>query len=132
MTIVEFRGGDLRKHLSRKTKDELVHKYMTLLRLYESATPGHQIMEAELAVDVYEGPNCDQHRPYWKGWGEGDKCSPSELPDPLQMLSSTFRPGTRVFVYEPVCPRCTQIRELCEGDEGCDFDWRQRDEEHYS
>lgn len=131
MAIVEFRGGDLSNHLRRKRKEKLVDAYIRLLRAYEQATPGRRIMEAELAVDVYDGETCDQHRPYWKGWGEGDKDAASEIGDTIELSIAKFRPGTQVFIYEPVCPQCEQARELCEGDQDCDYDWRERDEIHY-
>lgn len=132
MSVVEFRGGDLRKHMERKSKEEIIQEYMDLLRLWKQATPGRRTMEAELAVDVYCGENCDEHQPYWRASAEGDRDGPGEIPNPLELDMATFSPGTRVFVFEPECPRCGQVRVTCEQDEGCDFDWRKRDEERYA
>lgn len=132
MAIVEMRGGSLRKHLERQTKDELVRRYMELLRAYEKARPGIQIMIAELAVDVYAGESCDQHQPYWRASAEGDRDGAGGVPNPLTLDAETFRPGTQIFVYEPQCPACGQVREFCEYDDGCGFDWQQRDEERYA
>lgn len=81
-----------------------------------------EIMWAEMSPDMYSGPNCDELKPRWHGFCEGDMDS-EYYEEPLQLCATTFKPGTKVIVLEPCCPKCGQIASLCEDYEPCDFNW---------
>ena len=88
----------------------------------------HEIMRAQQAPDVYDGPECDQHRPRWVGSAEGDMDGDGEISDVLELVARTFPPGTKVAVSVPVCPDCetpadahSDQTDKCE----CGFDWKE-------
>jgi hypothetical protein len=81
----------------------------------------HQTMWAEMSPDVYDGESCDQVRPRWHVFAEGDM--DSDYIDAIMLDAKHFPPGTKVLVLEPQCPQCMKIQELCRADEACDFDW---------
>lgn len=82
---------------------------------------------AELKVDVYGGPDCDQHIKKWNAFFEGDM-EDDTSESPIILNCEHFPPGTKVVIKVPVCPMCEIQRELCE----CGFDWHNWDEERYS
>jgi hypothetical protein len=86
-----------------------------------------QTMWAELKVDCYDGPNCDQHRPYWDGYAEGDKQG-GPIGNTITLSAMTFPAGTKVKIFVPACPQCNETSETCE----CGFDWRKWAEEQYA
>ena len=86
-----------------------------------------EIMWAELKVDVYDGPSCDQHRKYWNARCDGDMGDES-TPDPILLDVQFFPPGTKVTVLVPVCPECG----MDSGDCGCGYDWKAWVEQQYS
>lgn len=86
-----------------------------------------QIMWAEVKVDCYHGANCDQHRPYWYGYADGDKEGGS-MPGPVTLDVTSFPPGTKVTISVPVCQQCGETSETC----SCGFDWRKWAEERYA
>jgi hypothetical protein len=86
-----------------------------------------QTMRAELKVDCYDGPNCDQHRLYWDGYAEGDK-EGGPIGNTITLSAMTFPAGTKVQILVPVCPQCNETSETCE----CGFDWHKWAEERYS
>lgn len=90
-----------------------------------------EIGRAELKVDCYAGETCDQHRPVWHGFFEGDR-GDGEIGDTINLGVEQFRPGTKVSILEPVCPQCDKGRELCESDGDCLFDWKEWDEGQYA
>lgn len=94
------------------------------------------IMWAEKKVDVYSGDNCDEHKPFWWGYAEGDK-QDGDIDDPLTLSLSQFPAGTKITISVPICPNCdldrdftnkTATPEMCE----CGFNWKGRDDEKYS
>lgn len=89
-----------------------------------------ETMWAEMSPDVYDGPNCEEVRPRWNVFADGDM--DSDYQDLLELDSRHFPPGTKIVVLEPKCPKCDQIRELCSGDDGCDFDWDEWTANQYS
>lgn len=96
-----------------------------------------ETMWAELEVDVYVGPNCDEHRPIWSGGAEGDNGGPERFYGPIMLEPGTFPPGTKVVVSVPVCPSCGTARDIpldmnAGGKCDCGFDWRRWDEGQYS
>lgn len=102
-----------------------------------------ETMRAEQAPDVYDGTECDQHRPRWVGSAEGDKEGDGPIGETIDLAAKTFPPGTRVIVLEPVCPECGEVpasKRLpidpeikIDGWEcGCDFDWKEWAEEQFS
>ena len=82
----------------------------------------HQIMWAELSPDVYAGPDCDEVKPQWYCFAEGDRGG-EHMIEPLELSPEHFHPGTKVLVLEPQCAQCGQIATMCRDDEDCDFDW---------
>lgn len=67
-------------------------------------------MTATMDPDMYDGPECDQMRPRWRCYADGDKDSVHQE-EPLTLDAKLFPPGTRVTVEEPVCPSCDETRE---------------------
>jgi hypothetical protein len=86
-----------------------------------------EIMRAELKVDVYDGPNCDQHKKYWNAYAEGDK-QDDDFSEDINLSLKQFPPGTKIVVSVPLCPECYLSAELCD----CGFDWKNWVEEQYS
>lgn len=95
-------------------------------------TKFQETMRAEMKPDVYGGPGCDEVRPEWVVFAEGDK--DSDTIEDLGMKAIHFPPGTKVVVLEPVCPDCGELREpiwpnpgknmpLYTGPCRCGFDW---------
>ena len=83
--------------------------------------------------DVYDGPNCDQHRPRWMTSyiKEGD----DEIEGDVILVAKDFPPGTQIIIQEPICPKCGEIYENCivrNANDPCDFDWKEWTEEMYS
>lgn len=89
-----------------------------------------EIMRAERRADCYSGETCDQHRPLWLTYCEGDRDS-DDSADDIVLGCANFPAGTIVTVSVPVCPKCDQDAEMCAMDKGCDFDWKAWTEEKY-
>lgn len=87
----------------------------------------HEIMRAEIKVDIYDGPKCDQHRKYWNAYADGDKQDDSFSED-IKLSLDMFPPGTKVSIEVPCCPECGVPIDLCD----CGFDWKIWVEERYS
>lgn len=98
-------------------------------------------MWAEMAPDVYGGKSCDRIVPEWLCAAEGDKDGP-EKQSTIALNPRTFPPGTKVEIYEPLCPQCGEFRypvfsppkrgPLFEPKCGCGFDWDEWTREQYS
>lgn len=80
-----------------------------------------QTMRAEMEPDVYGGENCDEVRPRWNAYAEGDM--DADYSDSITIDAKHYPPGTKISVLEPCCPKCGQIPEFCRASDGCDFDW---------
>jgi len=85
-----------------------------------------EIMWGEIKVDIYTGPKCDQHKPYWNVYYEDDK-EDDNSKDDLVLSIETLPPGTKVVVSVPICPKCDQEQETC----NCGFDWKEWIEGEY-
>lgn len=91
--------------------------------------------------DMYDGPECNQMRPRWYGYAEGDMDGDHQ-DDAIVLHPRRFPPGTRISVKEPVCPKCDEPREpiLPEPETGscfpdkcrCGFDWSEWVANEYS
>jgi len=86
-----------------------------------------QILIAELKVNIYDGPKCDQHRKYWNMYAEGDK-QDDDYEGDLTMTMEEFPPGTKIVVTTPQCPECFMIQTECK----CGFNWKEWIEGKYS
>ncbi len=100
-----------------------------------------ETMRAEMKPDLYDGPGCDQVRPRWWCYAEGDKDGDWEN-TPLALDARLFPPGTTISIEEPTCPKCEETREpiipvptigpvfgaKCR----CGFDWDNWTGEQYS
>lgn len=102
-----------------------------------SETKYREVMRAELRIDCYAGRNCDQLRPYWNAFAEGDKQDDDVL-EAIRLEPRHFPPGTKITVSVPCCPQCGEpndveipitedlvrpkpkLREKCR----CGFDWK--------
>ncbi|EKO3439427.1 hypothetical protein NTE19_003319 [Vibrio fluvialis] len=90
------------------------------------------VASAEFKVDVYDGENCDQHKPYIETWCDGDM--ETEKLDRISLDVSSYPPGTRIKIEVPNCPNChldadhQNDEKKCE----CGFDWKIWAEERYS
>jgi len=82
---------------------------------------------AELKIDCYHGPDCDQHRPYWQGYFEGDKES-AKISGPLELSNKHFKAGTKITISVPLCPECKEHAEIC----SCGFNWKEWEAHQYS
>ena len=88
-----------------------------------------ETMNAEMAPDMYGGPDCDQMLPRWCASTEGDM-GDGENHETLELAARTFPPGTRVVISIPECPDCTEPADMYfdpeTGKTGpcqCGFDW---------
>lgn len=104
----------------------------------------HDVMNAEVKVDVYDGPNCDQHRKEFYIYCDGDKDGDTSVDDIVIKLAE-LPAGAKVCISYPICPDCGTPRMddmKCEDgaykiighDDKCDcgFDWINWAEEQYS
>lgn len=87
----------------------------------------HEIMRAEVKVDVYDGSTCDQHRKYWNAYGDGDK-QDDNFGEDIKLTLEGFPPGTKISITVPCCPECGVQSDMCD----CGFDWKKWAEEQYS
>lgn len=69
----------------------------------------HETMTATMQPDMYDGPECDQMRPRWWCYADGDKDGDHQ-DGPLELDAKMFPPGTIVRVLEPMCPQCDETR----------------------
>ena len=98
----------------------------------------HEIMRAEQRPDVYDGPNCDKHKPRWIGSAEGDMDGDGQIGDRkgnIVFSPKTFPAGTRITVEIPCCPKCEMPADVANDQTGkceCGFDWRQWTEDMYA
>ncbi len=93
-----------------------------------------QIGLYEQKVDVYDGDNCEQHKPQWWGFMDGDDGPELGIEDPLEFSLECFPPGTKIVVSVPMCPEC-ELDRACAYDDGvcvCGYDWKNWDEAEYS
>lgn len=91
-----------------------------------------ETMWAEMKPDCYDGEECDQIKPVWSAYADGDKEGEDAVGD-LELLANNFPPGTKVVISEPCCPKCDEPRwpnlpkqdgiPLYSGPCGCGFDW---------
>lgn len=93
--------------------------------------PMHEIMRAERRVDCYAGETCDQHRPVWRAYCDGDRDS-SDSAEDLVLDCKTLPAGAIVTVSIPVCPECGMDVENCQLTDDCGFDWKAWAEEQYA
>lgn len=102
------------------------------------------IMNAELKLDVYAGENCDESKPQWESYCEGDMDGDTGTSD-IVLGVSFFPPGTKVTVAIPECPKCTfpRMTHASHKDDGtvvisheakceCGFDWLEWELSEYS
>lgn len=105
-----------------------------------------EIMRAENAPDVYDGPTCDGIRPRWMGSAEGDQDGDDEVgrDGAILLAARTFPPGTKISIQSPLCPKCHETPHdmgdfrddsgnwFTKWSCGCDFDWREFTLDNYS
>lgn len=96
----------------------------------EIVTQWDPFMWAERKTDCYDGEGCDELKPQWSTYCEGDK-SGETFDEPLSLDPSQFPPGTKITVSIPVCPKCELNVELCKGSD-CSFDWKDWELSEYS
>lgn len=89
-----------------------------------------QTMWAEMKPDLYAGDSCDEVRPLFEGFADGDM--DSDVSETIEFSAKHFPAGTKILVLEPECPKCHQVPELCRGDDCCDFDWDMVRDNSYS
>jgi hypothetical protein len=89
-----------------------------------------QIIAWEQKPDLYSGDNCDQTRPRWHGYAEGDK--EGGFDETIELTPDRFPPGTIVKVLVPACPDCGLDMQSCSENDTCDFDWDQWIQSRYS
>lgn len=99
-----------------------------------------ETMWAEHKPDVYDGPNCDQVRPRWEVYADGDMDSDTSAD--VELSARTFPPGTKIVISEPLCPSCGELREpihpapetgpIYSGPCRCGFDWDKWVSDQYS
>lgn len=88
------------------------------------------VMWAEMKPDVYDGDKCDQVRPRWWAYADGDM--DGDFIEKIDIDCKHFPAGTKISVSVPCCPKCHQDADMCESDDGCDFDWKHLVECEYS
>lgn len=104
----------------------------------------HTIMQAELKLDVYAGENCDESKPLWESYCEGDMDGDTGTAD-IRLTVDYFPPGTKVTIEIPECPDCSfpRMTHASHKDDGsvvirhedkceCGFDWVQWELNEYS
>ena len=77
---------------------------------------------AEMSPNVYGGEESNEIIPMWKSYFEGDK-NEEHSRDDLVFNPSTYPPGTKITIKEPVCPECHVTKYFC--DEECSFNWQE-------
>ena len=103
------------------------------------------VQYAEMAPDVYDGPECDRVRPRWLT--EYDKHGLDDAGNEegiMELNPANFPAGTRVEIHVPICPRCGNetadgaVDGICPAyssdpeSERCGFDWNEWVANEYS
>lgn len=92
-----------------------------------------EVMWAEQAPDVYDGPNCDQHRPDWRTNELGSKSPDEGGMDVLTLKAEHFPAGTKIVISVPQCPECgDDAQSQHDGKCVCGFDWKGWTNDQYS
>ena len=87
---------------------------------------------AEMAPDIYSGENCDEHRPRWHAYADGDM--DSDYLETIELSAATFPPGTKITVEVPCCPDDGVSADYPRRSDGkceCGFDWPAWVEDRY-
>ncbi len=77
---------------------------------------------AEMKPDLYHGAGCNEVKPLFECYTEGDMDSEPRM-EKLTFMAADYPPGTKIIVLEPTCPSCELTPELCGLDSECEFDW---------
>lgn len=87
---------------------------------------------AELATDIYDGAECNEHRPRWMASVE--KEGMVEIGPIVELDAEHFPPGTKIRIMEPVCPECgdTPWKDHAQWVCSCGFNWKEWTEREYS
>lgn len=88
------------------------------------------IILAEMKPDLYDGDKCDEVRPRWWAYADGDM--EGDFTEVMSFDAKSFPPGTKITVSVPCCPMCGQQVELCSTDDSCYFDWDNWRDDKYS
>lgn len=80
-----------------------------------------QVIYWEQKPDVYAGEKCDEVRPRFWGYADGDM--DGGFDDKIELMPDRFPAGTKIIVQVPCCPDCDQDADMCKSDDSCDFDW---------
>ena len=99
-----------------------------------------EIGGAEMHPDLYDGTRCDQVKPLWNGWMEGDKQGEDGV-EVIDYPAHAYPLGTKISISVPCCPKCQEPAEAgiivpdtpvyihdCE----CGFSWKDWAEGKYS
>jgi hypothetical protein len=97
-----------------------------------------EIMWGEMRPDCYAGKTCDQIKPQWWCYAEGDMQDDTG-PDPIRLKAKHFPPGTKVVVSVPICPKCGESADMAldfttgkMGKCDCGFNWEEWARDQYS
>lgn len=101
----------------------------------------HVTQGAEMAPDLYAGDTCDQEKPRWRIWSEGDMGDHDYI-DTAKLAAKHFPPGTKITIEVPCCPRCDEPLDCGPNPEtkaieypatcDCGFDWKAWVADRYS
>ena len=107
---------------------EFIEVYISMDKIeYQEAIIG------ELKVDCYAGKNCDKHEKYWNVFAEGDMQDDNlGKGESFVVELNDHPPGTKVFVKEPLCPKCGSFYIDCKDNPNCNFSWLNFADELYS
>lgn len=86
-------------------------------------------MWGEMKPYCYDGPDCDQIRPQWSTYCDGDKEGESGLEE-LEMKAAQFPAGTKITIEIPMCPNpdCELDSDFAYYQDNicdCGFDWNE-------
>lgn len=92
------------------------------------------VLNVDIRVNIYSGPNHDEHKKYWNARAVGDMQDENFSEPELTINLVDYPPGTKVIVREPLCPLCYDSYQNCmirTGPGACTFDWKAWTEEQY-
>jgi hypothetical protein len=108
-----------------------MNRLTTKTKKMKAKTKYFTTMYAEQKPDCYGGADFKTHIPMWEAYCEGDKDS-THSEENLILDPKMFPAGTKVFVQEPICPKCDMEALVCIEKKDCDFDWGEWAENKYA
>jgi|GEM_PF-3542796 len=97
------------------------------------------IGNAEMKPYLYDGDKCDQVKPQWDSYMDGDMSGESGI-EIINYPAVAYPPGTKITISVPCCPKCSEPSGINSDASGkyeisdctCGFSWKDWTDKQYS